>query len=268
MWLNNDKSSRTKAERSPKASQTHNLREAPSGAFLLAWHNETMQATPIKLPKKPKIVRKEQAPDQRQFTVVPIRAATDRRLTGMELRCLMVFCSYSNRGGVTWVSLKRIGDHLNVSTVRIHKLTKALTEKGYIRVLYKGFMGERAQTRQIIFNVELSLDDIVAVSGEKPPFMLDKEQKAFENQLLNQQKESQAMPRKSKQSKTSINHSEVNNLELGLISEDKVNNQINEAQVIQLQRAVGPDLLALALEQAGAGATLEQVQSKLKELLA
>lgn len=186
----------------------------------------------------------------------------------MELRCLMVFCSYSNRGGVTWVSLKRIGDHLNVSTVRIHKLTKALTEKGYIRVLYKGFMGERAQTRQIIFNVELSIDDIVAVSGEKPPFMLDKEQKAFENQLLNQQKESKTMPKKSKQSKASVNHSEINNLELGLISEDKVNNQINEAQILQLQRAVGPDLLALALEQAGAGATLEQVQVKLKELIA
>jgi len=226
-----------------------------------------MQATPIKLPKKPKIVRKEQAPDQRQFTVVPIRAATDRRLTGMELRCLMVFCSYSNRGGVTWVSLKRIGDHLNVSTVRIHKLTKALTEKGYIRVLYKGFMGERAQTRQIIFNVELSLDDIVAVSGEKPPFMLDKEQKAFENQLLNQQKESQTMPRKSKENKASINTRAVNNLELGLISDDKVNNRINEVEVMQLQKAVGADLLQYALSQCGDQPTLEQVQTKLKELL-
>lgn len=76
------------------------------------------------------------------------------------------------------------------------------------------------------------------------------------------------MPKKSKQSKASVNHSEINNLELGLISEDKVNNQINEAQILQLQRAVGPDLLALALEQAGAGATLEQVQVKLKELIA
>ena len=75
------------------------------------------------------------------------------------------------------------------------------------------------------------------------------------------------MPRKSKENKASINTRAVNNLELGLISDDKVNNRINEVEVMQLQKAVGADLLQYALSQCGDQPTLEQVQTKLKELL-
>jgi hypothetical protein len=225
-----------------------------------------MQQTPIKLPKKPKLIRKEKAPDQRQFTVVPIRAAADRNLTQMELRCLMVLCSYANRGGITWVGLETVGKHLGVKVNRASVLTRKLIAKGYVRVLYKGFMGERAQTRQIIFN-DLSIEDIVAVSGEKPPYMIDREQKEFINQSLNQLKESKPMARKRKEDKGSLSFIVANNLKSDSISVDKVNNSINEAQVLQLQKAVGPDLLAVALDQCGEGATLQQVQDKLKALL-
>ena len=235
---------------------------------MLPRHNAGMQPIRLKLPNKPpKIVQKEQQPDQRQFCVVPIRAATDRTITPMQLRCLMVFCSYANRAGITWVSLKRIGNHLGVSVARTSMLAKALIDKGYMKVLFKGFAGERAQTRQIIFNAALSLDDVVAVSGEKAPYMIEKEQKEFTNQQLKQQKESEKMARKRKVNDCMVNNSDLNNLNLGdseLITCEKV---INESQLQQLQRAVGPDLLALALEQCGAGATLDQVQTKLKALL-
>lgn len=186
----------------------------------------------------------------------------------MELRTLLVFCSYANRAGVTWVSLKRVGEHLSIGVQRTATLTQALIKKGYMRVLFKGYAGERAQTRQIIFNDALSLDDIVAISGEKAPYMIQQEQRIQLNQQLKQQKASEKMARKRKVNDQSVSIMAVNNLnpadKVGII--DK--NVINEAEIVQLQRAVGPDLLAVALEQCGAGASLEQVQTKLKELLA
>lgn len=226
-----------------------------------------MDATKIKLPSKRRIIRKEQPPDQRQFTVVPIRAATDRSLTPMQLRCLMVLCSYANRGGITWVGLEKVGKHLNVKINRASVLTRQLIAKGYVRVLYKGYAGERAQTRQIIYN-DLSVEDIVAVSGEKPPYMIEQQQKDFEKQQLSKQQKGLIMARKSKKESNLLSRIVDSNLKTKAIGNDKLISKLNEAQVLQLQRAVGPDLLSLALEQAGEGATLEQVQMKLKELLA
>lgn len=233
----------------------------------MAWHNAGMNEAKIKLPPKRRIILKEQPPDQRQFTVVPIRAATDRNLTPMQLRCLMVLCSYANRGGITWVGLEKVGKHLGVKINRASVLTRQLIAKGYVRVLYKGYAGERAQTRQIIFN-DLTLEDIVAVSGEKPPYMIEKEQKAFNNQPLTDKQERLIMARKSKKAENSLSRIVDSNLKSETIGNDKLIVRINEEQVLQLQRAVGPDVLAVALEQCGEGATLEQVQSKLKELLA
>lgn len=225
-----------------------------------------MEKVSIKLPPKRRIIRKEQPPDQRQFTVVPIRAATDRNLTPMQLRCLMVLCSYANRGGITWVGLEKVGKHLGVKINRASVLTRQLIAKGYVRVLYKGYAGERAQTRQIIFN-DLSIEDIVAVSGEKPPYMIEKDQKEFINQSLTDKQKGLIMARKRKTDENSLSRVVNSNLKTGTIENDKSIDSINEAQVLQLQRAVGPDLLAVALEQCGAGATLDQVQTKLKELL-
>jgi len=232
----------------------------------LAWHNERMQATPIKLPKKPRILIKEQPPDQRTFSVIPLRAATDRRLTGMEMRVLLLFCSYANRGGITWVGNQRIADHLKVGMHRVAFLTRCLIEKGYMKVLYKGYQGERAHTRQIIFN-NLSVDEIVAISGEKPPYMIEQEQKAIKNQPLNQQHRGATMSRKRKIKDISVNDQAVSNLEFGDGQLSKLEIAISEAEILQLQKAVGADLLQYALSQCGDQPTLEQVQTKLKELL-
>jgi hypothetical protein len=198
---------------------------------------------------------------------VPIRAATDRKLTPMQLRTLMVFCSYANRAGITWVSLKRIGEHLNISIGRTSILTAALISKGYIKVLYKGFAGERAQTRQIIFNQALSLEDIIAVSGEKAPYIEQKEEKEYTKQRLKQQRKEEVMARKKKVTDPSVISSDLNNLNPGLLAETMVEKVINEEEVLLLQRAVGADLLSHAMHLAGDSPTLEQVQTKLKELL-
>lgn len=223
----------------------------------------------IKLPgKPPRVIQKEQQPDQRQFSVVPIRAITDRGLTPMELRVLLVFCSYANRGGITWVGLKRVGEHLNIGVARTSTLALALVKKGYIRVLFKGYAGERAQTRQIIFNEALTLEDIIAVTGEKAPYQVQQDIRQHQEHQDIQHKKAGNMARKRKINDQSVSNEAQSNLMLGSNAGTIDKNVINEEQVMQLQRAVGPDILALALDQAGPGASLDQVQTKLKDLLA
>jgi hypothetical protein len=220
--------------------------------------------TPIKMPKKPRILLKEQPPDQRQFSVVPIRAITDRKLTGMEMRVLMLFCSYANRGGITWVGNQRIADHLGIGMHRAAFLTRCLIDKGYMKVLYKGYKGERAHTRQIIFNKSTALEEIFAVSGEKPPYVLEQEQRDYNSRPIDERhKGADQMPRKKK----TVTDQVVSNLVQQTIGDDKLIVAINEEQVVQLQRAVGTDLLQHALSQCPDNPTLDQVQTKLKELL-
>ena len=182
----------------------------------------------------------------------------------MEMRVLMLFCSYANRGGITWVGNQRIADHLGIGMHRAAFLTRCLIDKGYMKVLYKGYKGERAHTRQIIFNKSTALEEIFAVSGEKPPYVLEQEQREYNSRPIDERhKGADQMPRKRK----TVTDQVVSNLEEQVIVDNKSQLQINEVQVMQLQRAVGADLLQYALSQCGDQPTLEQVQTKLKELL-
>lgn len=207
-----------------------------------------MQPAPIKLPKKPRILIKEKPPDQRKFAVIPIRAIADRRLTGMEMRVLLAFCSYCNRGGLTWVGLQTIANHLGVGLNRAAVLTRSLIAKGYIRVLYKGYRGERAHTRQIIFNDELSIEDITAISGESAPFMLELEQKrAFLTE--------ETMKKKHK-----VIVQADNNLKMA--SNDEMLEKIDA-----LRRAVGSELVDLAISKLEPKYSLADLESMLDKML-
>ena len=212
----------------------------------------------IKLPgRKPRIILKEQLPDQRKFCVVPMRAVNDATLTKMQLRTLLAFCSYSNRSGVTWVSLKRIGEHLGIGVNRTAVHTRALIAKGYIKSLYKGFAGQRAHTRQIIYDVSISANDAIAITGEKPPFMLEQE-----NRQLNQLLKGKTMQKRGRKKKDTVTVNEGNNLEPGQITATLGENQMKE-----LQRIVSPDVLAAAIQQAGPGADMAAVERALQRML-
>lgn len=149
----------------------------------------------LDIPKKPRIRLKEQPPDQRSFTVAPLRAATDRGLTPMELRALLVFCSYVNKGGVAWVGLERIGSDLGVGMSRAHKLVTALTKKGYMRTIHKGFSGVVAHTRQVIYKEGIDADEAATISGELAPFQIRQQQK---EQEAMEKKQAKRKPRKAK----------------------------------------------------------------------
>jgi len=100
----------------------------------------------IKVPKKPRVVIKEQQPDQRTVSVVPIRAISDRTLTAPQYRVLLAFCSYANKGGLTWVGIKTVGQKIGISTNRVAVLTRQLIAKGYIKVLKKLLRNNNLET--------------------------------------------------------------------------------------------------------------------------
>ena len=219
----------------------------------------------IKLPgKAPKLIKKETQPDQRQFTVVPIRAATDKKLTLSELRVLMVLCSYANRGGITWVGLQRVADHLGVKINRASVITRSLIGKGYVKVLYKGWAGERAYTRQIIFNEMLTLDEIIAISQEKPPYMVEEDLRQAHK--LNH-KENLSMRKKRLATAKTISDNNDNNLHPEQEQDKVMESGLTFAEEEMLRRAVGPDLLSEAIRRCPAGSGLGAVQAELQRML-
>ena len=210
-----------------------------------------MQPVPITLPKKPKIRQKEKQPDQRHFAVVPFRAITDRSITEMQLRVLLMLCAYSNRAGLTWVGLQRIADHFGISLNRAAVHTRALIKAGYVKVIYYGFKGERAHTRQIIYKSDLTLADIVGITGESAPFMQN-----------NQQPTGAKGETMVKRKHIKVTDPVVSNLGL-----TDCQQSIDEMTIEQLRKAVGTEIFAAAQHEAGAAATVAELEAVLAKML-
>tara|TARA_R110000787_G_C13333478_1_gene437578 strand:- start:200 stop:811 length:612 start_codon:yes stop_codon:yes gene_type:complete len=78
---------------------------------------------------KPVIIKPK---DLRNFSIVPIRAIKDPRVTATMLKVLVAFCSYADRTGRTFVSLERIGDDIGTSQSAVSKQVTKLKKCGYI----------------------------------------------------------------------------------------------------------------------------------------
>ena len=223
----------------------------------------------LKLPPKPRIRLKEQPPDQRMITVCPIRVATDRNLTPMQLRALLVYCSYTNKAGVAWVGLERIGKDLGVSTPRAHQLIKALDGKGYIKTLHKGYTGICANTRRVMFDPTLSAADAASISGELAPY-----------QIKQQQEEREAMEKKQAKRKTKPRAKLLESIEPGnqVINADRLNlsePRLDDEGLADLQyhtskafAHVDADILALAIDSLGADLPTEaNIEAAIERLM-
>lgn len=148
-----------------------------------------MSALPLpdnvfKLPKRrPKVVEKVAPPDQRKFSVVPMRAALDTELHGFSMKVLVLLCSYANRAGITWVGQQRIADHLQVPKQQVARAMKQLRDRGHVEIVSKGFRGERANTVRIIYDPDIQAEDAIAVTSSiedtRPPELIKKEAKAM-----------------------------------------------------------------------------------------
>jgi biotin operon repressor len=78
---------------------------------------------------KPAVIKPK---DLRNFSIVPIRAIKDPRVTATMLKVLVAFCSYADRTGRTFVSLERIGDDIGTSQSAVSKQVTKLKKCGYI----------------------------------------------------------------------------------------------------------------------------------------
>lgn len=131
-------------------------------------------------PVKPKII-KAAYQDRRKFCVIPYEAVRDWKLPGNSLRYLAAFAAYANPAGLTWVSLKRVGEDLGVSHVTVHRHLTRIKARGYMIDLSNSFKGEKAKTRRIIFDPDVSPEDAIAINSGKEdcrdPDMIRKELK-------------------------------------------------------------------------------------------
>lgn len=228
------------------------------GPFLL--QNLMMQATSIDLPKKPRIKLAEPLPDQRKFIVLPFRAATDYRLTHMQLRVLLVLCSYCNRGGIAWVGSEKIAQMLQREASNITRHLKSLERKGYIKIVCKGYPGQRAHTRQVIFADDITAADAAAVSGEAAPYQV--RQQIRDNQgSFNTGGD--VMARKKRINVTA----DAGNLEEIAIDQTIAIDFDNQSELQSLQRSVGSELLAVAVDRAGPGASIDEIRTQLQVML-
>lgn len=145
-------------------------------------------AETLRLPPKPEIELKEYQ-DRRRFCVIPWEAVKDRQLPASSLRYLAALSAYANTAGITWVGLKRVGEDLGVSHVAVHKHLTKIKARGYVEDLSKGWAGEKAHTRRIIYDPNISAEDAIAVNSGKEDCR-DPDMK---------RKEAQEMARKKKQ---------------------------------------------------------------------
>ena len=137
------------------------------------------------LPKAPKVKLKPAPPDQRQIAVMPIKALTDRRLSGGCVRVLALICSYCNRAGITWVGQQRLATDLQTTKQYICQQMTTLRKAGYIETLTKGCKASHTATTRVIYNKTIGVDDAIGLVNEetRSPRMITQEEKFMAEML-------------------------------------------------------------------------------------
>lgn len=137
----------------------------------------------------PKIIRKELVPDARAISIIPLRAFKDKTLTAGQFRALGIVCSYANKAGLLWAGLERMGKDLGISMSAMCRYVQALERMGYVKTVYHGFKGERASTRQVIYNPNQTLKETMRQTQTTAPFVEEKRQQAARKQAKKTQKQ-------------------------------------------------------------------------------
>jgi hypothetical protein len=205
----------------------------------------------IKMPDgAPKIIRKEMLPDQRQIVVLPLRAFKDKRITAGQMRVLGVCCSYANKAGLLWAGLERMGQDLGISKVAFFHHVKKLETLGYIKTVYKGFAGERAATRQIIFNPDITARQAMDKTGAIAPFAHEQKQKR-------QRKAAKQSAKKQQESSTTtVNQQQDNQSPMQMVND-----------VMQLKNKVSAKIWQLAIQRANSETDYAAIKAAIDKLL-
>ena len=214
-------------------------------------HESLMSPIRISLPNQPpKLIRKELIPDARALSIVPIRAFKDKRLTAGQFRALGILCSYANKAGLLWAGLDRMGQDLGISGQAMQIHTKALVKYGYVKTIYIGFKGERANTRQIIYNPEATLNQIMQNTQTQAPYAIEKQAK-------------QARKTKAKQTKQEATHPQTIDKQQEIVQTAMQ----DEHDVMQLKNKVSKHIWELAVSRAGTSTDFVLLKQTINKLL-
>ena len=112
---------------------------------------------------------KEKKPDGRYYSVVPLRALHDKRLTRGDYINLIALCSYCSNNGFTFVAYSTIAQLRGCSTPNIARGMKKLERFGYFEQVKKGYTGLRGSLKRVIYDESISADDAIAISNTPLP---------------------------------------------------------------------------------------------------
>jgi biotin operon repressor len=140
----------------------------------------------FEIPEKP-LIQQHRPQDLRKYSIVPIRAANDRRIRPAAMRVLLTVCSYANRAGLCWPSHENVGKALGVSRQAAGRQIRKLRDMGYLKVVKNHSHGKTAQILRVIYDETLSNNALMdSVKFEDLPPTLQAWQERKTTELLNQ----------------------------------------------------------------------------------
>ena len=124
----------------------------------------------FELPEAPRI-REAKPIDRRQYSVIPIRAASDKRLRATAWRVLVSVCSYANRAGLCWPGYENLAATHGVTRQAVGRQIKKLIAYGYLQKVKNHSWGRTAQILRVIYDETLSDRQLLEriPFEEKPP---------------------------------------------------------------------------------------------------
>lgn len=104
------------------------------------------------------------AKDLRAFTIVPIRALGDPRVSASTFRVLAAYCSYADRIGRTFVSQGRLSETLGCSKSGISYHAVKLRKLGYMVYCKPFYPGQRSTSNRIVYEPRIKLEETIKSS--------------------------------------------------------------------------------------------------------
>ena len=124
----------------------------------------------FEIPEAPKI-RQAKPVDRRQYSVIPIRAAADKRIRATAWRVLVSVCSYANRAGLCWPGYDNLAKTHGVTRQAVGRQIKKLIAYGYLQKVKNHSWGRTAQILRVIYDESMSDKQLLESIPfeEKPP---------------------------------------------------------------------------------------------------
>ena len=135
--------------------------------------------TSFKIPAKPIVNKQDKKADARMFSVVPLRAMHDKRLTRGDLIHLIALCSYCSPNGFTFVAHSTIAKLRGCSNANVSRGLKKLQRLGYFEQVRKGYTSMRGSLKRVIYDESLDLRSQESISNVSIESIVNKEEEAM-----------------------------------------------------------------------------------------